>query len=722
MNATRAHHQVKTLAAAVGAVGALAVATPALAQDIAVIGAARDPAVGQLVVDTLFCSGEFRRVDGFDASLATPTIEELSNYHAVFVWSEVPFADSELLGDVLADYHERGYGVVVAPGSFVNGVQLGGAFVERGYMPVTNGLLVAQGPRPDGQGHDVFQAPGHQWLPGPVYGHQSNYGLNFVDAGINSWQVQGSTIRPGGEVTAIWDNDVPAIVVREPTVEGYGRTAAVNIFPLPHNDVLTPYDGFWLPGTDVDRAFSSSILWTLSYQKPASTCLNPDVEQDLNCNTFDADEELGVDVTDPTCATRIDPRTELPYDTLDVYFNYLSHGCEYFIADQDVDGDLLTGFDPQAGIGQVTVTNDLGQGVSTAELDCDNCVYDYNPDQFDIDCDLVGDLCDNCPYVPNEDQANGCGLPDGDCHGNACDNCPCLPNPDQADLDADAVGDVCDNCSDVFNPDQSETDICPDGFPDGFGDACDNCPNICNPGQGDGDFDGVGDLCDNCTLTPNADQIDSDGDSRGDACDNCPEIESLEEFDDEDEDGVGDPCDNCQTVPNPDNSDLDLDGLGDACDNCPTFSNIDQRDRDLDGVGDPCDVCPDAVDPDQLDSDGDLVGDACDGCPNDPDRDAPDTDEDGISDVCDLCPVIGSTDNADTDGDGIGDACDVCPNIPNPDQADEDNDGIGDLCDIYAIRGGGALSDGCTTAPATPAWLMLPLLLALGRRRESGVR
>ena len=698
----------------VGLVG-LAAATPAFAQDIAVLGAARDAATGQVVVDTLFCTGEFRKVDGIDVGLFTPTVEDLANYHAVFVWSEVPFADSEQLGDVLAEYHERGYGVVVAPGSFVNGVQLGGAFVERGYMPVTNGLLVSLGPRPDGVGHDIDQAPGHQWLPGPVYGHPSNYGVNFVDGGFGSFQVQGTTIRPGGEVTALWDNDVPAIIAREPSVAGYGRTAAVNIFPLSGTGALL-YEGHWTPGTDADRAFSSAIMWTLSYQKPAGTCLNPDIRQDLNCNTFDADEELGVDVTDPICATRYDPRTELPYDTLDVYFNYLSHGCEYFIADQDVDGDLLTGLDLQAGIGVVTVTDDEGQAVSTAELDCDNCVYDYNPDQFDIDCDLVGDICDNCPYVPNTDQENGCGLPDGDCHGNACDNCPCTFNPDQADLDNDAVGDACDNCADVFNPDQGEGDICPDGFPDGFGNACDNCPSVCNPGQGDGDFDGVGDLCDNCALVPNADQLDSDGDGRGDACDNCPLIESLEEFDDEDDDGVGDPCDNCEADPNPDNSDLDLDGLGDICDNCPTFSNLDQRDRDLDGVGDPCDVCPDVIDPEQGDRDGDLVGDACDGCPDDPDRDAPDTDEDGISDVCDLCPVIGNAgDNGDRDDDGIGDACDVCPDIFNPDQADEDGDGIGDLCDIYAIRGGGAL--GCSSAPTTPGWLALPLLVALGRRR-----
>ena len=689
--------------------GLLLWASPAWSQDIAVVSSAGSAANATAVIELMICSGEFRVVDSIDAATATPTVEQLANYHAVFVWSEIPFFDRDELGDVLAEYHERGFGVVVAPASFANGAQLGGDFVEKGYMPVTTGMLLPTGIHPDGTARDMDQEAGHQWLPGPVYGHPTNYGVNVVSGGFYGYQVQGLSVVPGSDITARWDNDVPAIVAREPEMEGYGRTVAVNIWPSPAGGA----------GGDADRAYTSSLLWAVGYQKPAGTCLNEDVRQDLNCNTFDLDEELLVDAADEVCARNIDPRTNLPYDSLDYYFNYLSHGCDYFIEPLDVDEDLLVGFDPASGLGNVNIVNDEGQVVSSVQLDCDNCPFDYNPDQFDIDCDTVGDLCDNCPYVPNEDQANAqCGaeifVPD--CLGDACDNCPCDPNPDQADLDVDNVGDVCDNCPDVFNPDQAESDTC-NGVPgDGFGDACDNCPTQCNPGQGDGDFDGVGDLCDNCTLASNRDQLDSDGDRRGDACDNCPFIESDNEFEDEDEDGVGDPCDNCELVPNPDNSDLDLDTLGDACDNCPTFSNIDQRDSDLDGVGDPCDVCPQVIDPEQLDRDGDLVGDACDGCPDDPDRDAPDTDGDGFSDVCDLCPVIGSGQNLDSDGDGFGDACDVCPDIFNPDQLDEDGDGIGDLCDYYAIRGGGALT-GCSTG-AGAAWLALPALLALGRRRR----
>ena len=41
----------------------LGLSSAALAQDIAVLGASTDPLVNQTVADTLFCSGEFRRVE-----------------------------------------------------------------------------------------------------------------------------------------------------------------------------------------------------------------------------------------------------------------------------------------------------------------------------------------------------------------------------------------------------------------------------------------------------------------------------------------------------------------------------------------------------------------------------------------------------------------------------------------------------------------------------------
>ena len=78
---------------------------------------------------------------------------------------------------------------------------------------------------------------------------------------------------------------------------------------------------------------------------------------------------------------------------------------------------------------------------------------------------------------------------DGDGIDDSCDNCPFEYNPDQLDTDQDGIGDVCDNCVFNYNDNQKDTDN------DGIGDACDNCKKNYNPDQADDDGDGVGNAC-----------------------------------------------------------------------------------------------------------------------------------------------------------------------------------------------------------------------------------
>lgn len=246
------------------------------------------------------------------------------------------------------------------------------------------------------------------------------------------------------------------------------------------------------------------------------------------------------------------------------------------------------------------------------------------------------------------------GYPENHCPE---DNCPNIFNPDQEDLDADLVGDSCDNCLDVYNPTQTDTDLdgigdacdtCTDSDGDGFGDpgfpnnTCptDNCPTIYNPAQEDADGDAIGDSCDVCT--------DIDGDGYGDpgypvnTCpeDNCPSIANPLQ-DDFDGDGIGDPCDNCISVFNPVQQDTDEDGVGDSCDTC--------TDGDGDGFGDPgfpantCDLdnCPLVYNPSQSDADSNGVGDACDaGCCGPPIRGNIDFDPGDVIDISDLIYLV----------------------------------------------------------------------------------
>jgi len=154
----------------------------------------------------------------------------------------------------------------------------------------------------------------------------------------------------------------------------------------------------------------------------------------------------------------------------------------------DTDGDLVKDWVDNcidvSNPGQYDIDDD---GVGD---DCDNCPDLANPDQVDLDENGIGDVCDdndndgvinaldNCPDVSNAGQEDI----DLDSLGDLCDNCPYDYNPEQGDTEGDGIGDICDddddndgyndtedNCPTVYNPDQL------DGDGDGIGDACAFC-------------------------------------------------------------------------------------------------------------------------------------------------------------------------------------------------------------------------------------------------------
>jgi hypothetical protein len=572
----------------------------------------------QNVQTSLLETGYFLSVETFNINSVTPTMEQLEVYDSVLIFSDEPFYDGDALGDVLADYMDQGGGVVVATYGMSGGTEIGGRLVDDGYMP----LSVGGGNYAGGELRMEVDDLAHPILLGVVY----FYG------GEGSYHATGLT-QTGGDLVAHWSDGEPMIVINE---RSGGRIVALNMFPP--NELLN--ENNWRLLSPGGFVMGGSLMWAARFTE-TYTCSEEQAYQDLNCNTIWEPDELEVDLDDDDCASN-------GYPNRDWYFDYPQWGCEYPVADQDQDGDLLGGGTLQIIEDGEKFPDFIGQ------LVCDNCPDDYNPYQEDADCDGAGDLCDNCPVIYNDMQEDS----DGDLVGDYCDNCFLYPNEDQADLDFDVVGDVCDNCPEDVNSDQA------DGDEDYIGDVCDNCPQLPNTDQADFDGDDRGDLCDNCIEDPNFFQIDSDLDGFGDACDVCPYL-SSEDQSDSDGDRVGDECDICISVPDPLQLDSDLDTIGDACDNCPLVHNEGQADADEDGVGNSCDVCRDIPDPEQLDSDVDTLGDECDNCPLIPNLEQLDREGDTVGDLCDNCPDIPNPEQADTDGDGRGDACDNCPMLVN---------------------------------------------------------
>ena len=94
---------------------------------------------------------------------------------------------------------------------------------------------------------------------------------------------------------------------------------------------------------------------------------------------------------------------------------------------------------------------------------------------LDSDGEGIGDGVDNCPFQANPLQEDM----DGDGGGDACD----------PDIDGDGVANDMDTCILLANPDQFDSDG------DRFADPCDNCPDLANPRQLDVDRNGIGDDC-----------------------------------------------------------------------------------------------------------------------------------------------------------------------------------------------------------------------------------
>lgn len=83
----------------------------------------------------------FGSVTTFDVYANTLTAADLQFKDVVFVYTNANFQDPELIGNLLADYHDGGGRVVVAPGANCILTGIGGRFLNEGYLMLQPGEI-----------------------------------------------------------------------------------------------------------------------------------------------------------------------------------------------------------------------------------------------------------------------------------------------------------------------------------------------------------------------------------------------------------------------------------------------------------------------------------------------------------------------------------------------------------------------------------------------------
>lgn len=183
----------------------LSVASPALATDVMLIYSVPSPIYAQDVVTKIQQTGRFANVDAWDASISTPTTNDLRGYDAVMIMPDSGFADGATLGNNLAQYVDNGGGVVDSVFS-VNWGQtyISGNWFANQYRPfegTTQGNL---------NGRLVPDLPNHPMLTGIR-------SFRFNASGYYGPDVQ---LARGATLVASWDNGVPLLAAHAPTNSG----------------------------------------------------------------------------------------------------------------------------------------------------------------------------------------------------------------------------------------------------------------------------------------------------------------------------------------------------------------------------------------------------------------------------------------------------------------------------------------------------------------------
>jgi hypothetical protein len=210
----------------------------------AVLGAPAIASWADDVREKILGVGEIVEVDliPVGSGQPVPTLNQLSSYRSVLVYSDAGFNDNVAMGDVLADYADEGGGVVLATFSFYQSGGLGiqGRLRTEDYLPFTS----------------ASQSSGSSLiLIKDLPQHPLLFDVASFDGGNASYHNSPIAIANGATLVASWSNGQPLVGARQASL---GRVVGLNFYP-PSSDAL---GNGWAAGTDGGRLMLNALLWT----------------------------------------------------------------------------------------------------------------------------------------------------------------------------------------------------------------------------------------------------------------------------------------------------------------------------------------------------------------------------------------------------------------------------------------------------------------------------